>query len=51
MTGKEMLGNIKTENLVEFARSHGLTLSLDFSALNEAFKLVTLTFMEQISFP
>ncbi len=51
MTGKEMLGNLKTENLVEFARSHGLTESLDFSALNEAFKLVTLTFMEQISFP
>ncbi len=51
MTGKEMLGNLKTENLVEFARSRGLAGNLESFALDEAFKLVTLTFMEEISFP
>ena len=51
MTGKEMLGNLKTENLVEFAGDHGLAGNLDPDALNEAYKLVALTFMEPVSFP
>ena len=51
MTGKEMLGNLKTENLVEFAVDHGLAGNLDPDALNEAYKLVALTFMEPVSFP
>jgi len=51
MTGKEMLGNLKTENLVAFASSHGLAGNIDFTALDEAVKLVTLTFMESVSFP
>jgi hydroxymethylglutaryl-CoA lyase len=51
MTGKEMLGNLKTENLVAFASSHGLAENIDFTALDEAVKLVTLTFMESVSFP
>jgi hydroxymethylglutaryl-CoA lyase len=51
MTGKEMLGNLKTENLVAFASSHGLAGNIDFTALDDAVKLVTLTFMEPITFP
>ncbi|MGA3013722.1 MAG: hypothetical protein ABSD71_06775 [Bacteroidales bacterium] len=47
MSGKEMLGNLKTENLVEFTRNQGLAGSLDFHALDEAVKLSALTFMEQ----
>jgi hydroxymethylglutaryl-CoA lyase len=49
MTGKEMLGNLKTENLVSFAKDHGLT-GLDPDAFKEAIKLVPLTFMEPINF-
>lgn len=51
MTGKEMLGNLKTENLVLFADGHGLAGNLDPDALNEAYKLVSSTFMEPGSFP
>jgi hydroxymethylglutaryl-CoA lyase len=51
MTGKEMLGNLKTENLVEFAGDHGLVGNIDSDALKEAYKLVALTFMEPVSFP
>jgi len=51
MTGKEMLGNLKTENLVLFADGHGLAGNLDPDALNEAYKLVSSTFMESVSFP
>ena len=47
MSGKEMLGNLKTENLVEFTRNQGLAGSLDFHALDEAIKSAALTFMEQ----
>ena len=50
MTGKEMLGNLKTENLVSFAAGRGLTGKLDPDALNEAVKLVPLTFMEPVTF-
>jgi hydroxymethylglutaryl-CoA lyase len=50
MTGKEMLGNLKTENLVAFAENHELAGNLDPEALNEAYKLVSLTFMEPVSF-
>jgi hydroxymethylglutaryl-CoA lyase len=50
MTGKEMLGNLKTENLVEFADGHGLAGNLDPDALNDAYKLVSSTFMEPVSF-
>jgi hydroxymethylglutaryl-CoA lyase len=50
MTGKEMLGNLKTENLVAFADDHGLAGNLDPDALNEAYKLVSSTFMEPVSF-
>jgi len=49
MTGKEMLGNLKTENLVTFADDHGLAGNLDPDALNEAYKLVSATFMEPVS--
>jgi hydroxymethylglutaryl-CoA lyase len=50
MSGKEMLGNLKTENLVSFATEHGLAGDLDPVALNEAYNLVPLTFMEPVSF-
>jgi hydroxymethylglutaryl-CoA lyase len=50
MTGKEMLGNLKTENLVAFAGGHGLAQNLDHAALDEAYKLVSSTFMEPVSF-
>jgi len=50
MTGKEMLGNLKTENLVTFADDHGLAGNLDPDALKEAYRLVSLTFMEPVSF-
>jgi hydroxymethylglutaryl-CoA lyase len=46
MTGKEMLGNLKTENLVEFARAKGLSGNLDDTELNEACRLVPATFMK-----
>jgi hydroxymethylglutaryl-CoA lyase len=49
MTGKEMLGNLKTENLVAFAKDHGLT-GLDPDAFTEAIKRVPLTFMEPLNF-
>ncbi len=49
MTGKEMLGNLKTENLVTFADDHGLAGNLDPDALNEAYKLVSATFMKPVS--
>jgi len=49
MTGKEMLGNLKTENLLSFAKDHGLS-GLDPLALNEALKMVSLTFMEPLTF-
>jgi hydroxymethylglutaryl-CoA lyase len=51
MTGKEMLGNLKTENLVAFAGEHGLAGDLDPGALKEAYRSVALTFMEPVSFP
>ena len=51
MTGKEMLGNLKTENLVTFAGDHGLAGNLDPDALNEAYKLVSTTFMKPVSLP
>jgi hypothetical protein len=50
MTGKEMLGNLKTENLVEFAGDHGLAGNIDSDALKEASRLVVLTFVEPVSF-
>jgi hydroxymethylglutaryl-CoA lyase len=50
MTGKEMLGNLKTENLVSFASNHGLAENIDFSALDEAVSLVGSTFMEPVTF-
>ncbi len=50
MTGKEMLGNLKTENLVAFASNHGFADKIDFSALDEAVKLVGSTFMEPVTF-
>jgi hydroxymethylglutaryl-CoA lyase len=46
MTGKEMLGNLKTENLIAFARDHGLAEDLDPDALTEAYRLVSSTFVE-----
>jgi hydroxymethylglutaryl-CoA lyase len=46
MSGKEMLGNLKTENMVSFARDNGSAGNLDAEALNEAYKLVSATFME-----
>jgi len=51
MTGKEMLGNLKTENLIAFIKEHDLKNELNSEALNEAYKLVSLTFMEPLSFP
>ncbi len=50
MTGKEMLGNLATENLVAFAEEHGLAGDLDHDALNEAYKTLAITFMEPVSF-
>jgi hydroxymethylglutaryl-CoA lyase len=48
MTGKEMLGNLKTENLIEFAKEKGQAGTLDAEALDEAYKLAGVTFMEPI---
>jgi hydroxymethylglutaryl-CoA lyase len=49
MSGKEMLGNLKTENLVAFAIDHGFS-GLDRAALEEAIKSVSLAFMEPVNF-
>jgi hydroxymethylglutaryl-CoA lyase len=51
MTGKELLGNLKTENLVAFADRCQLSGSLDHDAFDEACKLVSSTFMGPASFP
>jgi hydroxymethylglutaryl-CoA lyase len=37
MAGKEMLGNLKTENLVEYVRLNGLDSTINREVLNEAF--------------
>ena len=50
MSGKEMLGNLATENLVSFAKSKNATESIDFDVLKEAYDMVGLTFMEPVSF-
>ena len=49
MTGKEMLGNLKTENLISFANEYGLAGNIDKEALNEAYNLVGVTFMEPVN--
>ena len=51
MSGKELLGNLMTENLVAFAGNHGLTEDLNLSALEDAYKLALLTFSEPVPFP
>jgi len=50
MTGKEMLGNLKTENLVAFAGEYRLSVNLDRNALTKTLELVSPTFMEPVSF-
>jgi hydroxymethylglutaryl-CoA lyase len=50
MSGKEMLGNLMTENLITFAGNHGLTKDFNISELEEAYKLALLTFSEPASF-
>jgi hydroxymethylglutaryl-CoA lyase len=49
MTGKEMLGNLKTENLISFANEYGVAGNIDKEALNEAYNLVGVTFMEPVN--
>ena len=48
MSGEEMLGNLMTENLIEFAREKGQAGTLETVALEEAYKLAGITFMEPI---
>ena len=48
MSGKEMLGNLATENLVSFAESTGEAGHIDNPALLEACRLASLTFEEPI---
>ena len=36
MTGKELLGNLKTENLIEYARRNRIPVSIDYPLLDEA---------------
>jgi hydroxymethylglutaryl-CoA lyase len=48
MTGKEMLGNLKTENLIDFARKKGQAGTPEPGALEEAYKLAGVTFMEPV---
>ena len=48
---KEMLGNLKTENLIEFAKEKGQAGTLETEALEEAYKLAGVTFMQPISLP
>jgi len=50
MSGKEMLGNLKTENLVSFATDHGGIDSIDRQELKKAYDLVGLTFIEPVTF-
>jgi len=51
MTGKEMLGNLKTENLISFANEYGVAGNIDKEALEEAYNLVEITFMQPVSLP
>jgi hydroxymethylglutaryl-CoA lyase len=46
MAGKEMLGNLKTENLIKFAEEKGIVLNLSQPDLTEAYKLAVETFHE-----
>jgi hydroxymethylglutaryl-CoA lyase len=50
MTGGEMLGNLSTENLVEFAVKRDLAGNLDMASLKEVYKLVGVTFIEPATF-
>lgn len=50
MSGEEMLGNLKTENIVAFALERGLAGNLDQDALQKAYQLVSVTFMEPVTF-
>jgi hydroxymethylglutaryl-CoA lyase len=46
MAGKEMLGNLKTENLMEFAAKKKLPLAINQSALKEAYQVAREVFIE-----
>jgi len=46
MAGKEMLGNLKTENLIEFAEVKGISLNISHTDLVEAYKVAMDTFFE-----
>ena len=46
MAGNEMLGNLKTENLVEFAEVNGISLNISRTDLAEACKVAGETFIE-----
>jgi hydroxymethylglutaryl-CoA lyase len=46
MAGKEMLGNLKTENLIEFAAEKGIPLNISQTALVEACRVAMDTFQE-----
>jgi hydroxymethylglutaryl-CoA lyase len=50
MSGKEMLGNLMTENLVTFAGNHGFAEGFNISALEDAYKLALFTFSEPFPF-
>jgi hydroxymethylglutaryl-CoA lyase len=46
MAGKALLGNLKTENLIEFAAGKGIPLNISQTALVEAYKVALDTFQE-----
>ncbi len=46
MAGKEMLGNLKTENLLEFAYGRKIPLATDIHALKEAYQMAKEVFRE-----
>ena len=46
MAGKEMLGNLKTENLIKFAEIMNLPVNIDKIALDKAFKVAENIFSE-----
>jgi hydroxymethylglutaryl-CoA lyase len=46
MAGKALLGNLKTENLLEFAAGKGIPLNISQTALEKAYKVAMDTFQE-----
>lgn len=46
MAGKELLGNLKTENLLAFAGTQGVQTGLDMEALRQAYRVAARTYIK-----